>query len=212
MDEQQQPLHPPAAPPVAFAQSAPAPAMELFPTPQPGTFRRVLRLLLIRAIRLGAGVWVVISPYFGWLLAIAFLLGIIGFQSLLLILPRLAPPGADSRVPNMPTSAAVESFLVGQASYNAELMWDALSPSLQEDMASRGGSKEALALQIESQRALGQRYGNAEYVGGVQLENNWRRYFYVVDVMSPSPEGSGLFTFIFTTDRDGKIIDLKMGN
>jgi hypothetical protein len=194
-------------------EAAPPVVAERFPQPQPGRAGRYARLLLRRLLYAGMLIWQALSPRLGWVLAIVFLLGVIGFQSLLLIVPRLsASSGGDSRAANLPPSAAVEAFIEGQARYDADLMWDALSPQLQEAMADRGASRESLVQQTESERAAGQRYSSATYIGGIPLENSRRRYFYVIDVASPTPDRDGLFTFIFTTDREGKILDLKMGN
>jgi len=158
----------------------------------------------------GVQVWALLRPRLGWVLAVMVLSGIVGFQFLLLASSWLsAASSADQRVSNLQPPPAVERFLTGQATYDADLMWDALSADLQSAFAERGGSKEAMAAQAQSERVAGQRYREAAYIGGVPLQDNRWRFFYVVDIVSPAPERNGRFTFIFTTDRDGKIVDLK---
>lgn len=165
-------------------------------------FRRIIYYLVIlgRALR----------PRLGWVITTIVLVGLIGFQTLLLILPRITTPPTDPRIASLAPSEAVEMFLEGQATYNADMMWESFSPLLQEALINQGGSKEALAERTESERQAGQRYRSFDYVGGVSLQNNQRRYFYVVDISAPTPDRTGLFSFIFTVDRDGKILSVKM--
>lgn len=197
-------------PPPTSASTTTLPAHQLPPL-QTGHTRRIVRLLLRRLFYGGEVAGRLLSPHIGWLIAVAVLIGIIIFQSFLLIVPRLiAAAGGDTRADLLPPSTAVVSFLEGQASYDADLMWESFSPTLQDALVSRGGSKEALAAQAESERLAGQRYRRFEYIGGVPLDSDHRLYFYVVDIDSPSPERNGRFSFIFTVDREGKILNLKM--
>lgn len=192
------------------AAAAPAPAHQLPPI-QTGQIRRIARLLLRRAFYGGEVAGRLLSPHIGWLIAIAVLIGIIIFQSFLLVVPRLiAAAGGDTRAELIPPASAVVSFLEGQAAYDADLMWESFSPALQDALINRGTSKEDLAAQAESERLAGQRYRKFEYIGGVPLDGEHRLYFYVVDIDSPAPERNGRFSFIFTVDRDGKILNLKM--
>lgn len=197
-------------PPPAAAPATPAPAQQLPPL-QTGHVRRIARLLLRRIFYGGEVAGRLLSPHLGWLIAVAVLIGIILFQSFLLVVPRLmAAVGGDTRAELLPPAAAVVNFLEGQAAYDADLMWDSFSPALQDALISRGTSKEDLAAQAESERLAGQRYRKFEYIGGVPLDGSHRLYFYVVDIDSPAPERNGRFSFIFTVDRDGKILNLKM--
>lgn len=200
----------PPPPPSATTPGVAQPAQQLPPL-QTGHLRRIVRLLLRRVFYGGEVAGRLLRPHIGWLIAVAVLVGIIIFQSFLLVVPRLiAATSGDTRAELLPPSAAVVTFLEGQASYDADLMWESFSPDLQDALVSRGGSKEALAAQAESERLAGQRYRKFEYIGGVPLDGDHRLYFYVVDIESPSPERDGRFSFIFTVDREGKILNLKM--
>ncbi|NJN16215.1 MAG: hypothetical protein HC822_08040 [Oscillochloris sp.] len=174
-------------------------------------FGRTVRLLLRRLLYLFVHVGAIVRPRIGWVLLVLFLLGVIGLQSALMVVPRLmAAFATDTRAALLVPSASVEQFLEGQSSFNADLMWDSFSPAFQTVLQERGGSREALAAQIESERLAGQRYGAIAYVGGVTIDSEHRRFFYTINVESPTPERNGLFSFIFTVDSDGKILSVKM--
>jgi hypothetical protein len=183
--------------------------------PAPSSFEvadRVLRLLLRRALRGLVGLWELLRPRLGWVVITAFLLGVIGFLSLLLALPRLARsgPASDTRVAMIVPAASVVDFLRGQQTFDADLMWESFSPELRSALEQREITKDALAQQMERERQAGQRYQKFEYVGGVPVEGQQTMYFYTVAIDSPVPERNGIFSYIFTVDRDGKIVSVKM--
>lgn len=197
---------PPAPGPYA---TAPAPTMEL-PPPQRGVFRRMARLLARRMLYASIVVGRVIKPHIGWLLLIVALLGVIGFQAFALILPRILAAGnSDTRVELIPPAAVVETFLQGQASYNAEMMWETFSPEFQSQLTERSITKESLSAQLESQRLAGQKFRKFDYVGGVDLGSNRHMYFYAVAVDIPASGQSGTISFVFTVNGDGKIVDIS---
>lgn len=211
-----QPLSPESFTPgtVPVSQGDTQPSAPPFPT-KPSSVDvtgRLIRLLAHRGVYLGAGFWRLLRPNLGWVALSVVLLAIIGVQSLMLILPRLVrnSPSADVRVAMLEPAPSVLDFLRGQQNYDAELMWSSFSPGLQEALEDQGVAKDDLATQAESERRAGHRYRDFEYVGGVDLENNQRRFFYVVDIQSPTPERNGTFSFIFTVDRAGKIVSVDM--
>lgn len=205
-----------------------APAGPYQPTPQRGVYEqpaaaapapsalevvdRLARLLLRRGVHLLYGLWRWVSPRLGWVLLTAFLLSVIGALSMALVLPRLVrgEPTGDLRAALIQPAPSVVDFLRGQQTYDADMMWEAFSPGLQAALEQREITREALAQQAESERQAGQRYRDAEYIGGVDLDGGQRMYFYAVDVDAPTPERSGTFSFIFTVDRDGKIVSVRM--
>jgi hypothetical protein len=177
-------------------------------SPTPIRLGRLVAIRLLEGINtLGAQA----RPYIGFLVVIAALLGIIFYQALFLIIPSITRSfSPDERVEAIPQSTAVEQFLDGQRRYDADVIWETLSPSLQESLSSQGATKESIQAQIDNERLAGQRYVSYEYIGGMPVSEGRQMFFYVVDIESPSPERNGSFSFVFTVDRDGKIIGLKM--
>ncbi|NTU81165.1 MAG: hypothetical protein HGA45_17580 [Chloroflexales bacterium] len=218
----QQPAPPTPAQPApqpVYGQPAPAPAAPPAPPPYPGLASaqpsaldigaRVTRLMVGRAIWAGEQGWLLIAPRLGWVLLTAFLVGVIGVLSLLLALPRLVRTGppSDGRVAAIPPAAAVEDFLRGQQTYDADLMWESFSSELRQDLEGRDFTRDTLAERVESERRAGQRYSAFKYIGGVELGGSQRMYFYVVDVASPQQKGT--VSFVFTVGRDGKIMNIE---
>jgi hypothetical protein len=177
---------------------------------QGNTLSRLPRLLLRRVayglIVLGR----IIKPRLAFVLVIAVLLGIIAFETIALLAPLFVQRATDARVSLIPPSEAVTQFLQGQREFNADKIWDAFSPELQAAIVDQGASKDDLAQQLESEKASGQRYHSIDYVGGVDIENNRRMFFYAVEIASSDPSRSGTFSYVFTVDSDGKIIDISM--
>lgn len=210
---EQQPSQHPSSP--EAAPGAPPPSLQpLEAPPPPSAFyvaQRLARLLLRRLLLLADQGWQLLLPRLGWVLLTTFLLGIIGILSAALVLPRLVrSEPVDSRAALIEPADAVEDFLRGQQTYDADLMWESLSPDLRSSLEAQAITRDALAEQIESERQAGQRYRNFEYVGGISLDSRQTMYFYAVAIESPAPERNGTFSFVFTVDRDGKIIGLRM--
>lgn len=198
----------PGVQPEAYYQPAAAPAA-------PSALEvaeRVVRLLLRRLASMLYGLARWIGPRLGWVILTTLLLSVIGALSLALVLPRIlrSEPVGDGRAALIEPSPAVVEFLRGQQTYDADLMWQAFSPDLQAALEQREITRDALAEQAESERQAGQRYRDPEYIGGVDIDGGQRMYFYAVDIVSPTPERNGTFSFIFTVDRNGKIVSVRM--
>lgn len=201
--------------PEAYAQPAQAEAAYQPAQSPPSAFEvaaRVARLLFRRLLYLIDALWRLVSPRLGWILVTSFLIGLVGLLSLLLVLPRIVRtgPASDSRVAMISPAASVVDFLRGQQTYDADLMWESFSPDFRAALEEREITREALAQQAESERRAGQRYREAQYVGGVELDDRQTMYFYAVEVVSPTPERNGTFSFVFVVDRDGKIVSVRM--
>jgi hypothetical protein len=196
------------APPVAPAQGDQPPAAPV----RVGPFTvavRLARLILIRVVSGLSRGGRALRPHAGWLLALTMLFAIIVAQAFLLVAPRIfRSANTDTRVALIPPPAAVVSFLEGQSTYNADMIWEAFSPELQANLSQRGASKELIAAQVEDERLAGRRYRTVSYIGGIQLGER-SRYYYVIDIDSPQPDQAGSFSFIFTVNRDGKIVGIQ---
>jgi hypothetical protein len=195
-------------PPAATAQAAQAPAAPV----RVGSLTVAARLARLILLRLLAGLVRVgraLRPHVGWLAALTVLFAIIVTQAFLLVAPRIfRSVTTDTRVALLPPPPAVISFLEGQSTYNADMIWEAFSPELQADLNQRGASKELIAAQVEDERLAGRRYRTISYIGGIQLGER-SRYYYVIDIDSPQPDQAGSFSFIFTVNRDGKIVGIQ---
>jgi hypothetical protein len=190
-------------------QAPPPPAAQPAPSPI-DVGGRVVRLLAGRAIWAGEQGWRLIEPRLGWLMLTGFLFGVIGLLSLLLVIPRIVANSAapvDPRVTALSPAPAVEDFLRGQQTFDADLMWESFSPELRESLEGRDITRDTLAERVENERLAGQRYSGFKYIGGVELENRRSMYFYVVDIASPQQEGT--ISFVFTVGSDGKIVSVE---
>lgn len=170
---------------------------------------RIARLLLRRGARGLILAGQIIRPRLGWVLLTLFLVGLIGIETIALAAPLFITKISDNRSPAIPTSAAVEAFLKGQARYDIDMIWDSFSPRLQASLIDQGTSKEDLAAQMQTIRASGQTFTRFSYVGGVDLQDSQRMYVYVVHISSSQANQSDTLTFIFTVDQQGKIVDVR---
>ena len=168
-------------------------------------FVRTLRLLLRRFLYTLIVLGRPLRPIAGFLVVVLALLGVIGWLSYQLWAPK---PGEshDTRVSPLPPSSAVETYIQGQRTYNASLMWDALSNEAQANRLSQGASKETLRVRADNEKLQGLQYKNYDYIGGVKLPDGGRMYFYAVDLEFQSKRGKLPMTF--TADADGKVISV----
>ncbi|MBX0328298.1 hypothetical protein K2Z83_11490 [Oscillochloris sp. ZM17-4] len=174
-----------------------------------GTVERATRLVLRRVARGLILAGDVIRPRLGWVLLTLFLVGVIGLETIALVAPFFAAKITDSRPPPIPAAAAVESFLRGQATFDADMMWDSFSPRFQASLIDKGTSRDQLASQMQSARDSGQTYTGFSYIGGVTLKDAQKMYFYAVDVRSAQSNNSGTLSFVFTVDQSGKIANIQ---
>jgi len=136
--------------------------------------------------------------------AIIALLGVIGWMSYMLWGPKEGAP-AFQRADSLPPAAAVEDYIKGQQSYDANMMWDAYSTDYQASQLANGASKATLQARANSERTMGLKYVHYDYIGGVKVDNG-SMYFYSVDLALQSQRGR--FPIIFRADADGKIVGI----
>lgn len=197
--------------PAAAATAAPLPPQT--PSAQPSRLElggRIARLLAGRALWSAEQLWRVVQPRAGWLVLTGLLVAVIGVLSLLLVVPRLAASRAapgDPRVAALAPAPAVEDFLRGQQTYDADLMWASFSQELRQSLEGREITRDTLAERIENERRAGQSYSDYRYIGGIELANRLKMYFYAVEISSP--EERGTVSFVFTVGSDGKILRVE---
>jgi len=205
MEETREPQQPAVAPIVYPPQPAyPAPQPYYPPAPKVGRFgrsRRILRLLLRRLLYGSVVVGRALRPYAGFVVIIIALLGVVGWMSYLLWGPKPTAP-SFTRVDSLPPAQAVETFIKGQQTFNADMMWDSYSTDYQAAQLANGASKATLQAQANSQRTMGLQFVHYDYIGGVKIDNG-SMYFYSVDLRLQNQQAR--LPMIFRADVDGKI-------
>jgi hypothetical protein len=190
---------------------APLPAQPPAITPpamRPGrflVFRRLIRLMFHRWLLAMTILFRWMRPAIGYVAVIVALIGVIGWMAAQLWWPAGEAP-RDARVAPLPPTSAIEAFLQGQQTYNAELMWQAYSTDYQAAQLERGATKAVLQAQADGQRRRGLQYVRADYIGGVKLDDGRSMYFYTVDLALETQHGK--FPYIFTADPEGKIVEI----
>lgn len=117
--------------------------------------------------------------------------------------------------------AAIEAFLQGNRSYNADLVWNAYSSDAQERLRLRGSGPDEIKRQLAVAKERGTKIDEATFVGVQQLPDGLSMYFYLVRVSNPliqaqaQPQSQGLpvpqqmqrdyVPYVFTLDASGKI-------
>jgi hypothetical protein len=180
----------------------PYPAYQAAPAPKGGTFFRLLRLLLRRLLYGFVVVGRVLRPVAGAVVVSVVALVAVGWLSWQLWGPK---PGAVDigRAQSLPQAAAIQNYLQGRKSFNAELMWEAFSTDYQTSQLSQGASKATLQSQANNEKLMGLQYGKADYIGGVTTEDGGSMYFYTLDISVQSQKVK--VPMVFTSDRSGKI-------
>jgi hypothetical protein len=121
----------------------------------------------------------------------------------------LATPSVQPAPPMSP-APAVDEYIKGMTSFDAQLMWDSLDPTAIQAMVSQGGSQQALQQRLDDAKQNGARYEGVTYVGGFPLQNGDSYMFYVVSRRGFA--GPGVFDqvfFVFTVGPNGKILKIE---
>jgi len=111
---------------------------------------------------------------------------------------------------NLPAPLATESFMKGQTTYSADLVWDSLSNDLHSSLSQQGGGRQAIQEQLERYRQEGRQMENFTYVGGYAPGGEKAFYFYVAAIRRPELGGQADHVFFaFTVDPEGKILSVE---
>jgi hypothetical protein len=174
--------------------------------PRPSAWRvfsSFLRLLLRRLIY--AIVWVLrpLRNHVGASILTMILLAVIGFLAFSLYGPRMAEQ-PDPRAILLPPAPAVENYLTGRKTFNADLIWEAFSNDYQARQLQQGGSKATMQSSLQQEKRIGLQYRQMQYIGGVKLDDSGgHMYYYSVEIAMGN--GSARLPIIFQTDRNDKI-------
>ena len=101
----------------------------------------------------------------------------------------------------------VEEYLKAQANFDANGMWNDISDSLKQQLASSNTSVDQLQSELDSAKQSGRRYTSATYFGGTQIDSGSYAHFYVLTVDSPS--GTIRVLYIYVVGQDGKIDSIQ---
>lgn len=175
------------------------------PAPRPSAWRMLATFVRLIVRRLLYVLVLILRPLRAHtlpILIILALLGLNGWMALQLWGPRPAAV-ADSRVALLPTSPAVENYLTGRRTFNADMMWDAYGANLQSRQLQSGGSKATMKTLATQEQRLGLQYRNVQYIGGVADDEGGHIYYYSIDAII---QGQTLrMPIVFWSDREGKI-------
>ncbi len=109
-------------------------------------------------------------------------------------------------------SRAVEDYLKGMETFDAKLMWNALSPQAISQMQSQGGSVDKLQQGLDQAKQAGAQYEEVSYIGSYPLRDGTTYYFFVVTrrgFTQSAPNGVDQVYFVFTVGPDGKILRIE---
>lgn len=114
--------------------------------------------------------------------------------------------------------SATASYLRGQQTYDAKLVWEAYSDRVVRELEERGDSLERTQRWLNRLRDMGIRIGQVQYIGGSPVPGG-SMHFYLVERTSRAPEdpraqfvrtglaqsGVTYVPYTFTLDENGKI-------
>lgn len=181
MDQQRDVQPAASAAPYYPYQAAPYPPQ---PARRPSlmrVFSDIIRLLLRRLVYLLMRLWRPFRAYAGFILLTLGLLGVIGWMAVQLWAPQpgIAP---DPRVAMLPPSPAVENYITGRRTYNADLMWDSYSSDYQYSQLQSGNTKDIMKKAALAEQRVGLQYRNIQYIGAVQRTDGGHLYYYSIDI------------------------------
>lgn len=105
---------------------------------------------------------------------------------------------------------AVDEYIKGMTSFNAQMMWDALDQQAVQAMQSQGGTEKDLQQKLDDAKQKGASYEGVVFVGGYPLHNGDRYFFYVVSRRGfAGPGVADQVYFVFTIGPNGKILRIE---
>ncbi|MCC7107358.1 MAG: hypothetical protein IT307_19655 [Chloroflexi bacterium] len=102
---------------------------------------------------------------------------------------------------------ATESFLKGQQTANADLVWSSFSDDVLSRMRAQGATKVDYQRRLEAGLQSGAKLEQLSYVGGQSLPDGTSMHFYVVAQRSGQSRGDAVdyVPYTFILNRVGKI-------
>ena len=106
--------------------------------------------------------------------------------------------------------SSTESYMKGTETFNAELVWNALSDEAQGRYRQRGGSMQALQSQMDQAKQAGAQLEHVTYIGGQAFPDGTSMHFYTVLTRGPQARSDAEpVPYIFTLDKTGKIVRVQ---
>ena len=123
---------------------------------------------------------------------------------------RSSLPSPPFKVGSSGAPNATESYMKGTETFNAELVWNALSDEAQGRYRSRGGSMQALQSQMDQAKQAGAQLEQVTYIGGQAFPDGTSMHFYTVLTRGPqSRTDAEPVPYVFTLDKSGKIVRVQ---
>jgi len=126
--------------------------------------------------------------------------------------PAFSLPSAPSfKVGGSGAPQATENYMRGTETFNAELVWNALSDEAQGRYRSRGGSMQSLQSQMDQAKQAGAQLEKVTYIGGQGFPDGTSMHFYTVLTRGPQSQQAGAepVPYVFTLDPSGKIVRVQ---
>jgi hypothetical protein len=128
-----------------------------------------------------------------------------GMPTIALSLPSASFKTASNGAPN-----ATENYMKGTETFNAELVWNALSDEAQGRYRTRGGSMQALQSQMDQAKQAGAQLEQVTYIGGQAFPDGTSMHFYTVLTRGPQSRADAEpVPYVFTLDSSGKIVRVQ---
>ena len=122
----------------------------------------------------------------------------------------LSLPSPSFKVGSSSAPTSTESYMKGTETFNAELVWNALSDEAQGRYRSRGGSQQALQSQMDQAKQAGAQLDQVTYIGGQAFSDGTSMHFYTVLTRGPQSRAEPEpVPYVFTLDRSGKIVRVQ---
>ncbi len=107
-------------------------------------------------------------------------------------------------VPVIAPPASVRTYLDAQREFDAERMWQTLSPDAKAQRLASGETLASFRRSLELLREQGYSFGESHYVGGYSLPDGQAYYFYVTEIRNAIDQRALVYQ-IFWVDSDGLI-------
>jgi hypothetical protein len=123
-----------------------------------------------------------------------------------------AAAAAASATQGVAPDPAVETYIKGLMSFDANLMWTSLHPAFRSQLQSQGTTLDTQKAQLDQMQASGAVYEKAYYVGGFAAKSGFRYYTYVLTHKgSDGTSEGGEMAYTFTVAPDGGgILDISI--
>ena len=120
------------------------------------------------------------------------------------------PSSSSFKVGSGGAPSSTESYMHGTETFNAEMVWNALSDDAQGRYRSRGGSMQALQSQMDQAKQAGAQLEHVTYIGGQAFPDGTSMHFYTVLTRGPqSRSDAEPVPYIFTLDKSVKIVRVQ---